>query len=110
VLAGTLPVAPDGATLAQSGADGSIALARSSYRSGDPIEIAILRSQPHLHIAIVDAASAEIAGADPGDARRVTLPAPSVDQPQSYTLVATYRPGDGSSEESIVKPLNIVPR
>jgi hypothetical protein len=77
-------------------------------KSGGTIQVRIISPRNGLHIALTDGQSHELTGVDvTADATSVTLRAPVVYAPASYTVVATFT--DGFGQESVVEPVSVLP-
>ncbi len=75
---------------------------------GGAIRVRILSPRNGMRIALTDAQSHEVTGADVGaDEDAITLRAPAVSVATRYTIVASFT--DGFGQESVIEPVTVVP-
>ncbi len=88
--------------------DSPIALAKTKYRSGDSIRVAILRHPDHFAVALLNDRGETLSRAEvvPGEAQ-LQFTAPPVDDLTRMVVVATFARGIG--EENVIEPVLIRP-
>jgi len=85
-----------------------IALATTTYRSGQEILVSIVRYAPDLEVSLMDDTGAELrkVAVRPED-KELRVEAPSVGDDARFTIVATFARGSG--QDSVIKPIIVRP-
>jgi hypothetical protein len=93
---------------AASDVNGTFEVLDRTVKSGGTIRVHMLSPRNGLHLALMDGQSHEVSAVELGaDADLVTLPAPVVTAPTTFTVVASF--ADGFGQESVVQAITVTP-